>query len=181
MASKPTVATIRLGPGKLSFPSLIEPSSFNGGDEKYTTTLLLPPSFDIAPVMKALNDLCTEVWGKDQKKWPPNARRPESVVRRAEEKEHLAGYEAGWHFISASSREKPLIVDAMLEPVTDPRAVYAGRWANISVRPFVYDNIGVGVSLGLGNVQLLKHDGAFGRTSARQDFDIVAEEMEDEF
>ena len=149
-----------------------------------TTTLLLPPTFDVAPLLKALNDLCVEVWGKDMKKWPANARRPESVVRRAEEKEHMAGYEKGWHFVSASSKgtsRKPLMTPA-LQPVTDrARAVYAGRWANISVRPFVYDNIGVGVSLGLGNVQLLKHDGAFGRTSAAQDFDQVVEEMEDEF
>jgi len=181
MAQKPVVSTIRLGPGRLSFPSLIEPSGFNDSEEKYKTTLLLPPTFDVAPLLKALNDLCAEAWGKDMKKWPANARRPESVVRRAEEKEHMAGYEKGWHFVFASSRDKPAIVDASLEPVTDPRAVYAGRWANISVRPFCYNNIGVGVSLGLGNIQLLKHDGAFGRTSAAQDFDAVVEEMEDEF
>jgi hypothetical protein len=172
---------LRIGPGRLSFPHLIEKHAIEGGTEKYSTALLLPPDFDIRPLLEALNKLCRETWNQDRAKWPTNARKPEQVIRRCEEKAHLAGYEPGWHFISASTNEQPTIVGWDKEPITNPRETYAGRWANISARPFIYNNVGVGISLGLNNVQLLQHAPAFGRTSAAQDFDVVAEAVDGDF
>ena len=180
MQSKIVTKTLRLGPGRLSYPALLEPRSFNGAEEKYSTTILLPPSFDIAPVMDALTDACEQAWGKNRARWPSTARRPESVVRDCSEKAGIAGYEPGWHFISGSSKEKPAIVHADLSPVTDKAQVYAGRWANVTMRPFVYNNVSVGVSMGLNNVQLLQHASTFGRTSPGQDFDAIALEPEGE-
>ena len=29
----------------------------------------------------------------------------------------------------------------ILSPVTDKAQVYAGRWANVTMRPFVYNNV----------------------------------------
>jgi len=178
--AKPEVPLLRVGPGRLSFPALLEKKAIEGGVEKYSTVILLPPDYNVAPILKALEDLCVATWGP-RAKWPANARKPESVVRSCDEKGHLAGYEPGWHFISCSSNEKPAVVNGMREPVTLASDIYAGRWANVSMRPFIYNNVGVGVSLGLNNVQVLKHDTAFGRTSAKQDFDDVVEEMADDF
>ena len=178
---KPEVPTLRIGPGRLSFPHLIEKHAIEGGVPKYSTALLLPPEYKIDFILEALNELCVGAWGKDPKKWPANARRPEQVVRRAEEKEHLGGYDPGWHFVSASGNEKPKVVLWDRTPIESADEVYAGRWANVSMRPFIYNNVGVGVSLGLNNVQLLQHAPAFGRTSPDQDFDIEAEAVDADF
>jgi hypothetical protein len=177
---KPEVPLLRVGPGRLSWPHLLEPHSMDNSVEKYSLTLLLPPSYDVAPILKALEDLCVLTWGP-RAKWASNVRKPEQVVRKAEEKKHVSGYEPGWHFISCSSGEPPGVVSWDKTPITNPREIYAGRWANVSMRPFVYDNVGVGVSLGLNNVQLLQNDNAFGRTSAEQDFDVEAEAVGQDF
>jgi len=175
------VPILRVGPGRLSWPALLEPKSVDGGPEKYSCVLLLPPEYDTAPILKVLTDLCEDAWGPNRNEWPSTARKPEQVVRRAEEKKNVAGYEAGWHFVSCSSNDPPGVVLWDKTPVTNPREVYAGRWANVSMRPYIYDNIGIGVSLGLNNVQLLQHGSVFGRTSAEQDFDVEAAAVEQDF
>lgn len=179
--AKPEATRLRIGPGRLSFPNLVEPKETARGD-RYGTTLLLPPDYDTSEITEACLDLCKKTWGNNPKSWPANARRPEAVVRDAGEKQHLAGYLPGWKFISAISSEAPGLVNANVEPVNDPKQAYAGRWAKISCRPFIYQmREGVGVSLGLNNVQLLKHDSTFGRTAPSQDFDVEAEEVSDAF
>ncbi|HXI58320.1 MAG TPA: ssDNA-binding protein [Polyangia bacterium] len=180
LQTKIVTKTLRVGPGRLSFPHLLEEHGFNNSEPKFSTVLLLPPSYDIKPLLAALTDVCEQAWGRDQRKWPSTARKPESVVRDCAEKDGLAGYDEGWHFVSCSSKEKPTIVHADLSPLREKSEVYAGRWANVTMRPFVYNNVSTGVSLGLNNVQLLKNDTVFGRTSVKQDFDPIALDMEEE-
>lgn len=168
------------GPGRLSFPFVFEPQVTENG-EKYSVTLLLPPGFDTKPLLAALNDCAREAWGPDRAKWPKKARLPEDVIRDATEKT-LAGYEEGWKFISASSKQKPGVVDANKDDVTDSEAVYAGRWGRINVTPYAYAAKGnVGVSFGLNSLQILKNDTSFGgRGNAKNDFDAWAEDMEEQ-
>lgn len=179
---KPEVPVLRIGPGRLSFPWLLEKhAGIEGATPKFSTTILLPPDYNCQSILDALNDLCVATWGRDRGKWPANARKPEQVVRRCEEKPHLGGYEPGWHFVACSSDEKPAVVLWDRTPISSPSEIYAGRWAKVSMRPFVYNNFGVGVSLGLNNVQLLQHAGRFGRTSVEQDFDVEAESVDADF
>ena len=172
-------ARIVVGPGRLSFPFLLEPQATENGD-KYSVTLLLPPGYDTKPLLAALNECAREAWGPDKAKWPKKARMPEDVIRDATEKS-LAGYDEGWKFIAATSKGKPGIVDANKDEVHDPDAVYAGRWGRVNVTPYTYAAKGnVGISFGLNSVQILKNDKPFGgRGSAKNDFDAWAEEMED--
>jgi hypothetical protein len=173
---------LRIGPGRLAFPNLFEPKASNdGGDEKYETTLLLPADYDVAFILKALTDVCVVAWGPDRARWPSTARKPEQVVRSCNEKQHLAGYERDWHFITCRSGEPPSIVGWDKSPVTSEREVYGGRWANITARPYCYNNRTIGVSLGLNNVQLLQNDNKFARTSADQDFDVVEAAVANDF
>ena len=167
---------VRIGKGRLSFPHVFEPQETEYG-LRYSVTLLLPPDTDLQPIRDALLAAAEEEWGPDPKKWPARMRGPDDVIRPCSEKS-LAGYEPGWHFVAAASKQQPGVVDGLRQTVTDPVAVYAGRWANISCNAFAYSNKSTGVSLGLNNVQLLQHDDAFGRTSARQDFDDVVDELE---
>lgn len=180
-APKVEAPILKVGPGRLSFPFLFAPKPGDGGVDKYTTSLLLPPDYDVAFILEALEATCVAAWGP-RPKWSSTARKPEQVVRRCEEKPNFAGYEPGWHFVSCSSNDAPNIVswDPNV-PITDAKECYAGRWAKVSMRPFCYNNVGVGVSLGLNNVQLLRNDTIFGRTRGNQDFDLEAAEVGAEF
>ena len=173
---------ITVGPGRIAWNHIDPPEETPDGP-RYRMTLLVPPgSKDPERILEICEDLCRQAWGADPKDWPALARLPKSVVRRCEEKPQYAGYEKGWHFFSVSSPEKPGIVgyDPNV-PVLDPKELYNGRWAKISVRPFVYDKKSVGVALGLSNIQLLKNDTVFGRTAPRQDFDVEAEAVGEDF
>lgn len=166
-----------IGPGRLSFPFLFQPQPAEYGG-KFAATLLLPPSVDTKLIAKALTDAAIEKWGPDKKKWPKGVN-IDNVIRNAEDKSHLNGYEPGWKFVSLKSKQKPSIVSASLEPVEDEKAVYPGRWARVSASAYAYDNVLKGVGLGLHNVQLLQHDTPLSGSggNAKNDFDIIAEEL----
>jgi hypothetical protein len=175
-------AALKIGSGRIAFPNIWPPKETPRGP-RYDLTLLLPPDYDCAFITEACLKLEEMAWGKDRKKWPARARTHEGVVRDCGEKTHLAGYLPGWHFVHASSSEMPRVVsfDPTVE-VTDQKALYGGRWAKITARPFIYDmKEGIGVSLGLNNIQLLRRDTTFGRSDPSQDFDVEAEEMSDAF
>lgn len=166
-----------IGPGRISFPFLFkeQPPEFGG---KYAMTLLLPPTLDTSLIVKALTQAAVEKFGPDKKKWPKGMILPEAVIKNAENKSHITGYEPGWKFISLKSKIKPSVVDASLAKVEDEKEAYAGRWARVSASAYAFDTILKGVGLGLHNVQLMKHDTPFSAASKPSvDFDAIAEEV----
>ncbi|ARV77538.1 hypothetical protein [Sinorhizobium phage phiM5] len=166
-----------LGPGRLSFPKIFKPNAAEFGG-KYAATILLPPEYDFAPLKKAMFDVAVAKFGADKSKWPRNLRGPNEVIRDCAEKSNMAGYLPGWHFLTASSVDMPGVVDASLSPVTDEREAYAGRWIMMSVNVYAYSNVTHGVSLGLQNIQLRKHDDPFSsRVRAEDEFEAAYEEM----
>lgn len=168
-----------IGPGRLSFPKIFVPNDAAFGG-KYACTLLLPPTYDFSSLKAALKQAAINKFGPDMAKWPRGLRGPNDVIRKCEEKSHLAGYEPGWFFVSASSADMPGVVDAALNKVSDPKEAYAGRWASMSVNVFAFSNVKHGVSLGLQNVQLRKHDDSFsGRLRAEDEFEEQVEDMEE--
>jgi len=169
---------IILGPGRLSFPKVFKPNDAQYGG-KYSCTLLLPPTYDFGPLKEAMEKVAIEKWGADKSKWPKGLRGPKQVIRPCEEKAHLTGYQPGWFFVTASSQDKPGIVNGALEDVTDEREVYAGRWALMSVNVYAYENVTKGVGLGLQNIQVRRHDDAFSsRTPARNEFEEYYDDMQ---
>jgi hypothetical protein len=178
---KPEGKRLVIGPGRMSWPEIITPRETPNGN-RWSVTLLLPPDYDLDPIREALEDICKQTWGTNPARWPSTARKPDQVIRDCGEKPQYGGYEPGWHFLAATTAEQPGVVDGALNPVElTPKEIYAGRWAKISCRPYIYTKMGLGVSLGLSNIQVLKHDAVFGRTSASHDFDAVVEEMSQDF
>lgn len=169
---------VLVGPGRLSYPHLFQPQKQDDGSEKYSTVLLLPPDADLAPLRKALQNAWTDKFGTDQAKWPKKARKPDDVLADAEEK--YGPDFAGWTAVSARSSDEPGVVDPARIKVTDKRETYPGRWARMTCAAFGYDNKTKGVTLGLNNVQLLKHDTPIaGKARAEDDFDDYVDDMED--
>ena len=168
MASQKSSRRFVIGPGRLSFPHVFEPNAREFGG-KYQVTLLLPPEYDFGPLKQAMKEAAIEKFGPDQSKWPRGMRGPKDIIRPCEEKSHLTGYAPGWHFITAASVDRPGVVDSLLQEVTDPREVYAGRWAMISVNVYAFSNVKHGVTLGLQNIQLRQHDDPFTKRVRPQD------------
>lgn len=173
--------------GRLSYPDLLAPGQDKQGKPtKPGTTLLIPPGYDLRMLEEWLQEAWVTKYGPDEKKWPkgPSVRRPEDCIRDATEKSNQTGYEEGWRFLAArvaKIEQLPELVDGTQShrpPVTDERDVYAGRWATISVNAFAYNNVTQGVSIGLNNVSLGKHDSVFGGAPSRAatDYDGIAAE-----
>ena len=78
-----------------------------------------------------------------------------------------------WVF-TASSKQKPEVVDANVQPVISQSEVYSGCYGRVSIRFFAYNQAGKkGVGCGLGNVQKLRDgDPLGGGTTAAQDFGV---------
>lgn len=175
---------VKVGGCRLSFPSLLKPKANDQGALKYEVTCLLPPTFDVAPLEAALWAAWHEKFGTNKAKWPkgPTVRTPDRVVRDCTEKSHLKGYEEGWRFITLRGDNAPEVVDRDRAPVTDPKEIYPGRWANVTGNAYVYLKPTTGVTFGLNNVQLLRHGESFGGSGPRADseFDVIAEDSEEE-
>lgn len=181
-----TPTKLLIGPGRLSFPHLLEPQEGDNGP-RFSVAILLPPTTDLAPLKAALAQAWTDKFGVDKAKWPKGdtVNTPDKVIKLADNVYDTSGdlrypgFE-GWYVVNAgcSADYPPEVVDANTDPVTDKRQIYAGRWARISVNAYGYRNKKTGVTFGLNNAQLLKHDKALaGKAPARNDFDVVAEEM----
>jgi hypothetical protein len=174
--NRPT--SLIVGPGRLSYPHLLQSRENDRGEQRYSTTLLLPPDTDLGPLKAALKAAAVAKFGPDPAKWPRVMRRPEDVITPATDSNSYGPEFEGWSKINCSSASPPDIINAMLEKITAPADVYPGRWARISVNAYGYDNKTKGVTLGLNNVQVLRHDDALaGRRRAVDEFDAIAEDM----
>jgi hypothetical protein len=78
-------------------------------------------------------------------------------------------------YLNARSDNKPQIIDGQKQPITDPKAIYAGCVVNVSLNAFPYNYEGMkkGVSFGLGNIQKVRDGERIdGRLSAEEEFDV---------
>lgn len=187
-AADVTNTRLMIGPGRLSYPHLLEPQQTENGP-RFSMSLLLPPSTDVAPIKAALKAAWVKKFGADQTKWPKGdtVRTPDKVIKlaencfRAEDGSRLYGDEFnGWYVIptSCGADYPPEVVDGNTDTVTDKREVYPGRWARATVNAFGYVNRTRGVTLGLNNVQILKNDTPLGgKARAKSEFDVVAEDL----
>ena len=159
---------------RVSFPYVFRPSKPMqvGQEPKYSVSMLFKKGEDLTVLKKAVEEAAVEKWGADKSKWPKNLRNP---FRDQGEKDN-EGYEAGAIFITATSKQKPGLVDSKVEDIIEEREFYPGCYARATVRPFAYDNAGNrGVAFGLQNVQKLREGAPLGgRSSPAADFEPVS-------
>jgi hypothetical protein len=168
---------------RVAFPSVFKPrrNDLNGKDE-FSLVALFPKGADLTPLKKAAHAACVKKWGEDQKKWPQGLRSPlrdqGDRFKINDEGQEVApqGYEKGAVYLNLRSNQRPGVVDQNVQPIIDESEFYGGCWAKASINAYAYDQKGNrGVAFGLGNVQKVKDDDAFGnRTKPEQDFAPVA-------
>jgi len=155
---------------RVSFPKMFKPEAgMNGeGPAYYSLVMLFPKDTDLTALKTAAQNAIKEKWG-DKK--PANLRSP---FRDGDEKE-LDGY-AGQIYITCKSKDKPGLVNAAVEKITDEADFFAGCYARATLTCYAYDQNGNrGVSFGLQNVQKLRDGEPFGsKRKAEDDFEAVA-------
>ncbi|KEQ22331.1 DUF2815 family protein [Paenibacillus tyrfis] len=184
------------GKVRLSYTHIFEPQSIDGGDEKYSTAILIPKTDKetlrkIKAAVDAAKELGKSKWGG---KIPANCKTP---LRDGDEERPDDEAYAGHYFLNATSKNKPGIAKPVgkgtdgktkFQEITDSTEVYSGCYAKVSLNFFPFDAKGNrGVAVGLNNVVKVQ-DGEFlgGRSSvneefADEDFDIDMDGDEEDF
>ena len=169
--------TIVTGEVRFSYVNVFEPrAGQNGGEPKYSITILLPKS-DIATKQAIDREIQAELQNGIAAKFGGQMPARPAIPIHDGDGTRPSGEPFGeecrgcWVF-TASSKQKPEVVDENCQPILSQTQVYSGCYGRVSLRFFAYNQAGKkGIGCGLGNVQKL-HDGEplGGGTTAKQDF-----------
>lgn len=182
---------------RLSYANVWEPQSIDGGDEKYSTSILIPKEDkDTLRKIKAAVDAAKE---EGKSKWggkvPGKLHTP---LRDGDEERPDDEAYAGHYFFNASSKNKPGIAKPVgkgadgrvkFQEITDTTEVYSGCYAKVSVNFYPFNvNGNRGVAAGLNNIVKVQDGEPLGGGRANvqdefadEDFDEVVDiSMDDE-
>jgi len=164
---------------RVSFPEVFQPKAVNAGDkEKYSIQMIFRIDASTANPGEKVADLgemgallaqtAAAKWGADKTQWPANLKFP---FRKGEEKKS-DGYGAGTVFCSASTIERPGIVNEQNKPILMPSDFYAGCYAIATLNAYAWTYMGKsGVSFGLRNIQKVRDGDPFsGKNRPENDF-----------
>lgn len=157
---------------RLSYVHVWEPTSINGGPERYSVSVLIPKSDKktLDAISKAIDVAIEEGIGRFGGK-KPNKNAIKLPLRDGDVERDDEAYK-GHYFINANSKTAPQIVDKDVNPILDKDEVYSGCYARVSLSFYAFNSNGnKGVACGLGNIQKIKDGEPLGgRTTASDDF-----------
>lgn len=165
---------------RLSYFHGWEPTSINGGPERYSVSVLIPK--EDKETVKAINDAIDAAIEEGIAKFggkKPNKAAIKLPLRDGDTEREDEAYAGHW-FINANSKTVPQIVDKAVKPILDRDEVYSGCYARVSLNFYAFNSNGnKGIACGLGNIQKIRDGESLGgRSSATDDFSI---EEDDDF
>lgn len=157
---------------RLSYANIWEPKSINGGEEKYSVSLIIPKSDKktIDAINAAVDAAIKEGVGKFGGKIP-NKAALKLPLRDGDTEREDEAYKDSF-FVNANSTTPPQIVDSRVQPILDRSEVYSGVYARVSITFYAFNSNGNrGIACGLGNIQKVR-DGEplSSRSNAEDDF-----------
>lgn len=175
MTNKPTQVTTN--EVRISYEHLLQAyANQPGADPKFSATLLIPKT-DIATkqridaaIQAAAQEGMASRWGGIR---PPQLPTPVWDGDGVRQNGEAFGPECKGHWVmTASSKQRPEIVDHNLNPVIDATEIYSGMFAKVNVNFFAYFSNGKkGIGCGLGPVQKTRDGEPLGgRVSAAEAF-----------
>lgn len=180
--SKQIDTKVVTGKVRFSYANVWEPKSINGGEEKYSVSLIIPKSDKktIKAIEKAVEAAKTAGIPKFGGKIPSNLKTPlrDGDIDREEDENYTDSY-----FINANCKTKPGIVDKKGQPIIDSTEFYSGCYGHASVTFYAFNSNGnKGIACGLNNL-MKTEDGEplGGRSRAEDDFADLIEEDDDDF
>lgn len=159
------------GKVRFSYAHVWEPKSVNGGDEKYSVSLIIPKSDKetIAKINAAIETAKKEGVAKFGGKVPANIKLPlrDGDVDRADDENYADSF-----FVNANSTTKPNIVDRNVQTILDQTELYSGCYGRASIVFYAFNSNGNrGIACGLQNLQKLADGEPLGgRSRAENDF-----------
>lgn len=157
---------------RLSYFHGWEPTSINGGPERYSVSVLIPKddTETVEAINKAIDAAIEEGIAKFGGK-KPNKAAIKLPLRDGDTEREDEAYAGHW-FINANSKTAPQIVDRAVKPILDRDEVYSGCYARVSLNFYAFNSNGnKGIACGLGNIQKIRDGEPFGgRSSATDDF-----------
>lgn len=175
------MAQVTLKNVRLSFPHLFEPQASDNGDPKYNATFIIEPGSANAKALAAAVDAVAK------EKWKDKAEGILGVLAKADKicyRKHpktngsgdvYAGFE-DMHFVSASDKARPTVVDRDKTPLTAADGKpYGGCYVNVVLDVWAQDNAyGKRVNANLKAVQFTRDGDAFGGSAP-----VTADAFED--
>lgn len=171
---------IRINSVRLAFPDLFVARTVNGeGAPAFGATFLMAeddPQIEV--IDAAIEQVAEEKWGAKAPAILKQLRAADKTcLHDGEAKAQWAGF-AGSMYVSARSKERPLVIDADKTPLlpADGRP-YAGCYVNASIDLWAMDNqYGKRIACTLKGVQFHRHGDAFagGGAASADDFDDVS-------
>lgn len=166
------------GTVRLSYEHVWEPSSINGGEEKYSASLIIPKSdkATVNAIQKAVDAAIEEGLAKFGGK-KPNKAAIKLPLRDGDVEREDEAYQNSF-FVNANSRTAPQIVDRSVQPILDRNEVYSGCYIRASISFYAFNSNGnKGIACGLNNIQKIRDGEPLGgRTNAADDFTTVEDE-----
>jgi len=166
---------------RLSFPHIFEPQASEGGEPKYNCTLIIEPgSANAKALSAAVEQVSKEKWGVKADSTLAALRKNDKVCYRESEKTNGSGdvYDGfeGKHYVSASDKARPTVVDRDRTPLTAADGKpYGGCYVNAVVDVWPQDNgYGKRVNASIKALQFVKDGDAFGGSAP-----VSADEFED--
>ena len=159
------------GKVRFSYANVWQPKSINGGDEKYSVSLIIPKKDKqtVAEIQAAIELAKKEGATKFGGKVPASLKLPmrDGDVDRPDDEAYK-----GCYFVNANSKDRPGIVDQNVKPLLDQTEFYSGCYGRASITFYAFNQNGnKGIACGLQNLQKLS-DGEplSGRSRAEDDF-----------
>ena len=156
------LANVRLGFGDGIWKAR---ASEDGKNPKFSCSLIFPPDHPCVPALKkAMIEAATAKWGaKAQETLKALVAGQRVCLRNGDDKANYDGFE-GNLYISASSKARPLVIDADKSQLTESDGrPYSGCYVNATVSVWAQDNkFGKRVNAQLRGVQFFKDGDAFG-------------------
>jgi len=161
---------------RLSYANLNQPKSINGGDARYSVSVLIPKSD--TKTLNAVKAAIQAAYDEGQAKLKGTSK---SVPTLAALKTPLRDGDAerpddeayqGHFFLNANNKDKPGVVDINRNPIFDTSEIYSGIYARCSLSFFAFNSNGnKGIACALNHVQKVRDGESLGsRTRAEDDF-----------
>ena len=165
------------GKVRFSYANIFEPKATGDNNElKYSVMLLIPKSDTVTlGKIKAAITEAREVFCKKN----GASALPASPITPLHDGDGVKpntgepyGPECkGCYVISVSSKNKPVVVDAFRNEITNPAEVYSGCYGRAAINFYGYNNKKKGIGAGLLSIQKLSDGEPFGTVGSADDFD----------
>lgn len=177
-----TSTKVVTGEVRFSYAHVFEPASINGGDPKYSVSILIDKNDKktLAKIEKAVEAAKTAgAASKFGGKIPANLKLPlrDGDVDREDDEVY-----AGKYFINANCNQRPGVVDRAGNPIIDTTEFYSGCYGYASVTFYAFNTSGnKGIACGLNNLMKTRDGESLGGHSrAEDDFaDLISSDDED--